>query len=102
MHCNDIPVYWHCPRIMRSRVYLTVGCPSVCLSVCLSRHSTAAATCGRFAAERRAGRRYRPTAAVAQQQRRRSTALSSKRRQCYVDSRVDEAQHTGLVDLVNL
>jgi len=36
----------------------------VCLSVRLS-HPTAAAACGRFAAERRAGRRYRSTAAVA-------------------------------------
>ena len=32
--------------------------PSVCLSVCLSHHATAAATCGEFAAERRAGGRY--------------------------------------------
>jgi len=33
------------------------------MSVCLSHHSTAAAACGGFAAERRAGRRYRLTAA---------------------------------------
>ena len=33
-------------------LYVTVGCPSVRLSVCLSRRSTAAATCGWFAAER--------------------------------------------------
>ena len=37
---------------------MTVGCPSVSLFVCLSRRSTAAAVCGWFAAERRAGRRY--------------------------------------------
>ena len=36
-------------------LYATVGCPSVRLSVCLSRRSTAAAVCGRFAAERPAG-----------------------------------------------
>ena len=37
-------------------------------SVRLSHHWTAAAACGAFAAERRAGRRYRQTAADAQQQ----------------------------------
>jgi len=79
---------------MRNRVYATVGCPSVRLS----HHSTATATCGGgFAAERRAGWRYRSTAASALQQRRhstgRSTALSSKCGQCHVDSRVDEAEH---------
>jgi len=44
---------------------------------------TAAAACGGFAAERRAGKRYRSTVAGAgtQQQRRLSTALSSKRGQ---------------------
>jgi len=25
-------VYWHCPHSMRSRIYETVQCPSVCLS----------------------------------------------------------------------
>jgi len=43
---------------MRSRVYVTVVCPSVRLS----RRSTAAAACGEFAAERRGGRKYRSTA----------------------------------------
>jgi len=38
---------------MRSRVYVTLGCPSNDLSVCLFRRSTAAAMCGWFAAERR-------------------------------------------------
>ena len=47
---------------------------------------TAAAACGRFAAERRASSRYRSTAAGTQQQRRRSTAFSSKCGQCRVDS----------------
>ena len=44
---------------------------------------------GGFAAERRANRRYRSTAAGAgaQEQRRRSTALSSECGQCHVDSR---------------
>jgi len=57
-------------------------------SACLSRRSTAAAACGGFAVERPAGRTWtdsgrRPAA------RRRST----KRGQCRVDSRVDEAEH---------
>ena len=38
---------------------------SVRLSVCLSHHSTAAAACGGFPAERRAGRRHRSTASAA-------------------------------------
>jgi len=77
------------PHRMRSRVYETVDRLSVCLSVCLSHRSTAAAACGGFAAERRAGKRYRSTVAGAgtQQQRRLSTALSSKRGQWHVDSR---------------
>ena len=56
---------------------------------CISRRSTAAAACGGFAAECRAGRTYRSTAAGvgAQQQRRRSTALSSTCGQCHVDNR---------------
>ena len=58
---------------------------SPCLSVCLSVPSFAR-RCGGFAAERRAGRRYRSTAASAQQQRRHSTALSSKCGQCHVDN----------------
>jgi len=60
------------------------------VSVCLS-HSPAAATCGGFAAERRAGRRYRSTAAAAGRPAaaalRRSTALSGEREQCHVVSR---------------
>jgi len=46
---------------MRSRVYEAVERPSVCPSAYLSHHSTAAAACGRFASEHRAGRRYRST-----------------------------------------
>ena len=57
---NRIPVllsyYWYCPRSMH--VYVTVRCPSVCLS-----HSPAAAACGRFAAVGPAGRRYQSIAA---------------------------------------
>ena len=49
---------------MWSRVYETVERLSVCLSVCLSRHLTAAATYSGFAAERRVGRRYRSTEAA--------------------------------------
>ena len=37
---------------MRSRVYVTIACPSVRPSVSLSHHSTAAAAYGGFAAER--------------------------------------------------
>ena len=76
---------------MRSRVYVTVRRPSVCLSHRL----TAAAVCCGFAAERSAGRTYRSTAVGAgvQQQQRRSTALSSKCTHCYFDSRVDESEH---------
>jgi len=46
---------------VRCRVYVTVGCPSVCLS----HRSTAATAVGGFAAERTVDRRYRPTAAAA-------------------------------------
>ena len=46
----------------RSRVYVKAGRPSVCLSVCLSHHSTAALRCCGFAAVRPPGRRYRPVA----------------------------------------
>jgi len=46
--------------------------PSIRLSVCPTIRPRTAA-CNRFAAERRADRRYRSTAAGAQQQRRRST-----------------------------
>ena len=46
---------WHS---MRSRVCVTVRCPSVCLS-----HSLAAAACAGFAAVGPAGRRYRSIAA---------------------------------------
>jgi len=48
---------------MRSSVYETVERPSVCLS----HRSTAAAACGGFAAERPAGRRYRPIASAGAQ-----------------------------------
>ena len=58
--------------------------PSVRPFVRLSHRSTAAAACGSFAAERRAGRIYRSQRSAAT---RRSTALSSKCGQCHVDSR---------------
>ena len=63
-----------------SRVYVTVRCPSVCLS----HRSTAATAAGGFAAERHAGRRYRSIAAGTVLQ---ATALSSKCEQCLVESR---------------
>ena len=82
--------YSHCSYCMRSRVYDTIVRPSVRPSVCLSHHSTTAAACGGFAAERRAGGIYRSTATGAHRQRRRSTgrstALSSKCEQCHVYS----------------
>ena len=51
----------HCLQSMRSRFYVTLGCPSVGTS----HQSTSAAAWGRFAAERRASRSYRSTAADA-------------------------------------
>ena len=36
-------VYWHSSHGLRSRVYVTVGCQSVCLSACLSQHGPTAA-----------------------------------------------------------
>jgi len=78
------------PHDMWSRVYETVRCPSVRLSVpSIDRCSSVR----RFAAGRPAGGRYRLTAAGARLQRRgRSTAHSnaavgSKREQCHVYSR---------------
>ena len=65
---------------MRSRVYVTVERPSVCLS----RQSTAATVAGGFAAERPAGRRYRSTAAGAVLQ---APALSSKSGQRHLEIR---------------
>jgi len=55
---------WRCPHSMRSRVYVTLGCPSVLLSVCLSRQSTAAAACGWFTAERPSGAAYQESSDV--------------------------------------
>jgi len=46
-------IYWHCPRCMRSRVYLTVRCPSVRLSVCSSVPSIDSSSRSTFAAGRR-------------------------------------------------
>jgi len=66
--------YGRCPRSLRSRVYVTVGRPSLRLSVYLSHQSTVATACCRFAAERRASKRYQPTAAGTVQQ---APALSS-------------------------
>ena len=48
-----------CPHSMRNGVYVTVGCPSVCVS----RWLTAVTAASGFAAERPAGRRYRSIAA---------------------------------------
>ena len=66
----------------------TIPCPPCSCLVCMSHHSTADAACGGFAAERRAGRRYRSTAAAATapQHGAASTELSSKCEQCHVNS----------------
>ena len=55
---------------MRSRVYVTVRCPSDRLSA----HSPAAAACGGFAAVGPAGRRYRSIAARPAPQQHRAAA----------------------------
>jgi len=41
----------YCTHSMRTRLYVTAVRPSVCLSVCVSHHSSAAAACGGFAAD---------------------------------------------------
>jgi len=51
-------------RIARGRVYVTVRCPSVHLSMCLSQLSTVACRCGEFAAVGQVGTRYRSIAAA--------------------------------------
>ena len=92
-----LPVsYWHCPHSMRSRVYVTVGCPSVRLSVCPSVFSIIRPQQRRATGlllSARAGGGYRLSAANAGRPRRCSTVLSSKCGQCHVDSRVEEAEH---------
>jgi len=57
----------------RSRVYVTIERPSVCLS----HRSTAATAAGGFAAERRANRRYRSTAAYTLCSRQRRSASNA-------------------------
>ena len=49
--------YWHCPHRVQSRDYVTVQCPSVCLSICLS-HLPTAAGFSVFAAVGLARRKY--------------------------------------------
>jgi len=71
---------------VRSKVYETVGRSSVRLS----HHSP-----GGFAAERRARKRYRSTAAGAEQQQRHSTARSSKLRSAANASSVTLTAHVG-------
>ena len=50
--CSASVSYRYCPHSTRSRVYETIGCPSVCMS-----HLSAAAACGGFAAVGPMGRR---------------------------------------------
>ena len=53
----SLKITWHYPRSTRSRVYVTVRCPSVCLSY------------DGFAAARPAGRKYRSISAVSTERR---------------------------------
>ena len=79
-------VCWHCPRSMRSRVYASVGRPSVCLSVRLCHPAAARPCCGFAAVGPAAMRSIDCCTTGAQQQPRRSTARSSKCGQCHVVS----------------
>jgi len=85
---NQLAQIWNKITSLSPHVYETVERPSVYPSVCLFHRSTAAAACDGFAAQRRADRGYRLTAAGAgtQQQRRHSTAFCSMRGQCHIDS----------------
>jgi len=89
---------------MRSRVYKTVRCPSVCPSVSLSHQSNEAAACGGFAAERRTGKRYRSTAPGARQHQRRipgrSTALSSNAGNVMPTAKLTKLNTDGLVSIL--
>ena len=86
---------------MRSRVYVDLSgcsfCPCVRPSVCPIIRQEQRRAVSLLLSAGRVGRICRSTAAGAQQQRRRSTrrstALSSKCRQCHVDSRVNEAKY---------
>jgi len=90
--------YWHRPHTMQSGVYVTIACPSVCLSVpSIDRSSRARRVC----TERPAGRRYRSIGgAGTQQQRCRNTAHSSKREQCHVYSRCRGRTQTCSKDFI--
>ena len=76
-------------------------------SVALSQRANDTLACGGFVAERRTRKRYRSTAPGAGSSsaaaRGRSTALSSKCRQCHVDSRINDAEHRlGLLSILGL
>jgi len=73
-------------RTAYGRVYVTVWCPSVRLSVCLSQLSTAAAVCGGFAAVGPADRRYR-SIAVRLAPSSNGAAAENAPQQCHVHSR---------------
>ena len=62
-HTVLLAFHWHCPqfRIVCGTRFMYLSC--VCLSVCLSQLSIAAAACGGFAAVGPAGGRYRSIAA---------------------------------------
>jgi len=67
------------PHTMWNSIYVTVRCPSVSLSVCVSHLLTVAGACSGFAAWRATCRKYRSIAGT--------PALSSKCGQCHVYSR---------------
>ena len=82
--------YWHCPRGMRSRVYVTIGCPSVWSIVQqpLRRAAGLLPSAPRTEHIDRQRRQPAPSSTAPS-----STALSSKCRQCLVDSRVGDTEH---------
>jgi len=85
-------VYWHCPRSTRSRVYVTVGCLSVRLFIAsFDRRNGVWRVCCWASRQQEisidSGGRWASSSNSAAA-RGRSTALSSKCRQCHVDSQV--------------
>ena len=74
-------------HLVRSRVYVTAGRPSVCLSVCPITRPLHSVATGLLLCARLQEISIDCCTAGGQQQRRRSTALSSECEQCHVISR---------------
>ena len=74
-------------HLVRSRVYVTAGRPSVCLSVCPITRPLHSVATGLLLCARLQEISIDCCTAGGQQQRRRSTALSSECEQCHVVSR---------------